>query len=211
MISSPLRSTRDHCGDLDSAIFEQFVKGRLRPPMSVLDAGCGTGRNLMVFLREGFQIYGIDSDPDSVASARQRLLSVSASFNPEHIQRGQIEHIPGAAQRFDVVLCLGVLHLADSAAHAQSMLAELWRVVAPGGMLLIRTGTPFAMETEVTARGNGVYELPDGMTRVLFRIGDANRLTAELGAMLLEPITAQVVPGQRSIMTWVLGRPRNPA
>ena len=37
-------------GGIDIYLFDQLLKGRFTPPMRVLDAGCGGGRNLSLLL-----------------------------------------------------------------------------------------------------------------------------------------------------------------
>ena len=45
---------REEFGDIDIYLFDQLLKGRLDASMSLLDAGCGGGRNLYYFLRNGY-------------------------------------------------------------------------------------------------------------------------------------------------------------
>ncbi|MFF0830953.1 hypothetical protein ACFYU8_29590 [Brevibacillus sp. NPDC003359] len=40
-------------GDMDIYLFDQLLKGRVTKDMRILDAGCGSGRNLVYFLRNG--------------------------------------------------------------------------------------------------------------------------------------------------------------
>ena len=54
------RSLQELFGSIDIYLFDQLLKGRLVPGMRVLDAGCGSGRNLVYFLRNGFEVFGVD-------------------------------------------------------------------------------------------------------------------------------------------------------
>ena len=40
-------------GQIDVYLFDQILRGRIAPGMTVLDAGCGRGRNLVFLLRQG--------------------------------------------------------------------------------------------------------------------------------------------------------------
>ena len=53
-------------GHIDIYLFDQLLRGRIRPGMRVLDAGCGGGRNLVYLLREGYDVHATDRDPDAV-------------------------------------------------------------------------------------------------------------------------------------------------
>ncbi|HEY7077161.1 MAG TPA: class I SAM-dependent methyltransferase [Solirubrobacteraceae bacterium] len=91
----------------------------------VLDAGCGTGRNLAEFGRLG-RAQGVDPSPQAIDFCRRRGLS--------EVREASLEALPFAAGTFDVILLTDVLeHVGDDAAA----LAELRRVAAPGARLVI--------------------------------------------------------------------------
>ena len=50
-------------GPIDIYLFDQILRGRIARGMRVLDAGCGSGRNLVYLLREGYEVFGVDADP----------------------------------------------------------------------------------------------------------------------------------------------------
>lgn len=92
--------------------------------LRVLDAGCGTGRNLVEFGALG-TAQGVDASPDALEFCRRRGL--------QDVTAGQIEALPFAEDSFDLILATDVLeHLQDDC----SALRELRRVAAPGGRLL---------------------------------------------------------------------------
>ncbi|MEO8078642.1 MAG: class I SAM-dependent methyltransferase, partial [Acidobacteriota bacterium] len=49
---------REQFGDIDIYLFDQLLRGRIRPGMRIVDAGCGGGRNLVYLLRNGFDVSG---------------------------------------------------------------------------------------------------------------------------------------------------------
>ena len=60
---------------IDIYLFDQLLRGRITRGMRVLDAGCGSGRNLVYLLREGYEVFGFGCRsqgrlPTSVVSQR---------------------------------------------------------------------------------------------------------------------------------------------
>jgi SAM-dependent methyltransferase len=97
----------------------------LAPGARLLDAGCGSGRTLDELVRYG-RVSGIDLSPQAVAAAQRR--------GHQDVRVGRVEQLPFADGTFDVVTCLDVIeHTPDDRAS----LAELRRVVRPGGLLLV--------------------------------------------------------------------------
>jgi SAM-dependent methyltransferase len=94
-------------------------------PSRVLDAGCGTGRNLVEFGTLG-PAAGVDPSVDAVAFCRLRGL--------DNVHCAGLENLPFDADAFDLLLACDVLeHVEDDA----GALAELHRVAAPGANLII--------------------------------------------------------------------------
>jgi SAM-dependent methyltransferase len=97
----------------------------LPTPARVLDAGCGSGRNMLELSRLG-SVTGVELSETSVALARQR--------DAGEVISGSVLDMPFADDSFDLAVSLDVIeHLEDDLAA----LRELRRTVAPGGALLV--------------------------------------------------------------------------
>ena len=57
-------------GNIDIYLFDQLLKGRYDNCKKVLDVGCGNGRNLVYFLRNGYEVFGVDPYPQAVETVR---------------------------------------------------------------------------------------------------------------------------------------------
>lgn len=57
-------------GQIDIYLFDQLLRGRIAPGMRIFDAGCGSGRNLVFLMSQGYDVSGVDSDPRAVESVR---------------------------------------------------------------------------------------------------------------------------------------------
>lgn len=108
----------------------------LCPNETVLDVGCGTGTLLIAAARKmgsGQLLHGLEPSPEMLAHARRKAKSRIAESNFVHGSAGQI---PFPDQSFDVILCTMVLHHLPPAMQLTA-LAEMCRVVRPGGRLVI--------------------------------------------------------------------------
>src|SRR5215204_132700 len=112
-------------GDIDIYLFDQILKNRFSPEMKILDAGGGGGRNLVYFLRSGFEVFGIDRNADAIEYVRQ-MSQMLAPENPfENFQISSVEKMPFADESFDVVISSAVLHFADNETQFDQMLDEM--------------------------------------------------------------------------------------
>jgi SAM-dependent methyltransferase len=97
----------------------------LGPSPRILDAGCGTGRNLVEYATLG-EVEGVDFSADAVEFCRLRGL--------EGVRQAALEQLPFESDRFDLIVATDVIeHLDDD----RLALAELGRVAAPGGRLVL--------------------------------------------------------------------------
>ena len=187
---SPLR---EQFGDIDIYLFDQLLRGRIRPNDRILDAGCGNGRNLVYLLREGYEVYGVDSEN-----------RVIANLPADHFRAEPLEAMSFPDAFAGVVIASAVLHFAKSDEHFLAMLNGVWRVLKPGGMLFCRLASSIGIETKIQPLGEGRYLLPDGSERYLVDEMTLMNLTEQLGGGLLDPLKTTVVQNQRSMTTWVV-------
>jgi SAM-dependent methyltransferase len=114
---------------------EPAVRGCLAglPPGSVLDAACGTGRHAVWLAARGHTVTGVDASPEMLARARAKL--------PEaRFELGELTALPLPEASVDAALCaLALVHVPD----LRPALAELARVVRPGGRVVISDVHPF--------------------------------------------------------------------
>ncbi len=189
-------------GSIDIYLFDQLLRGNIRPGMRVFDAGCGAGRNLVYFLREGYEVFGVDADPQAVEQVRQLARALPAeSFRAEPIEAMSF---PDAFA--DVVISSAVLHFARDDRQFEAMLRGTWRVLKPGGLLFCRLASSIGIEHEVRRIVGRRFLLPDGSERYLVDADLLTRLTEELVGRLIDPLKTTVVQNQRSMTTWVLGK-----
>jgi tellurite methyltransferase len=191
-------------GDIDIYVFDQLLKGRIGPKDRVLDAGCGSGRNLVYLLRAGIDVSAVDLNPQAIAEVRELARKHAPALPADRFRIEAVERLGFPDAAFTVVMCSAVLHFAAGDEQFDAMIASLWRVLAPGGMLFARLATSIGMETRVRPVGNRRFLLPDGTERYLADEAMLMERTARLGGQLLDPIKTTVVQDQRSMTTWVV-------
>jgi len=95
--------------------------------LTLLDAGCGTGFNLIHFHAAGHDTYGLDFAPEAVAAVRKRGIN--------KVVRASVTEIPYQSACFDAAYSFEVI---DEVADIDRALRELYRVLKPDGYLLLR-------------------------------------------------------------------------
>jgi SAM-dependent methyltransferase len=194
----------DQFGAIDIYLFDQLLRGRIGRGMRVLDAGCGGGRNLVYFLREGYEVFGADEDPRAVESTRHMAASLAPGLPAGNFRVEAIEEMSFPSAFADVVLSSAVLHFASGDEQFLAMLRGTWRVLKPGGLLFCRLASSIGMEAQVRRIGGRRCVLPDGSERYLVDAELLDQLTEELGGRTIDPLKTTVVRDQRSMTTWVV-------
>ena len=174
----------------------------------VLDAGCGGGLVARELAAAGATVVGLDRSLGSLGVAR-RAVGRRGPGNPEGVPRpmgpmgafrptqGRLERLPFADGVFDVVVAADVLeHVPDLPAAV----AELARVLAPGGRLVFDTinRTPWSWFTAVFGLERVLRMVPRGTHdwRLFIRPAELDRLlrAGGLEAVAVEGLASRVGP-----------------
>jgi len=189
----------------------------------VLDAGCGGGLVARELAAAGATVVGLDRSLGSLGVAR-RAVARGGSGDPRGVPRwdgtmgafrptqGRLERLPFADGAFDVVVAADVLeHVPDLPAAV----AELARVLAPGGRLVFDTinRTPWSWFTAVFGLERWLRMVPRGTHdwRLFIRPAELDRLlrVGGLEVVAVEGLASRVGPGDvvRGLLTRRLPTP----
>jgi demethylmenaquinone methyltransferase/2-methoxy-6-polyprenyl-1,4-benzoquinol methylase len=135
---APLGPSYDRVGALLSLgqdpLWRRFLVRRLPPGGHVLDVATGTGLVARELLRNGHQVTGVDQSPEMLAVARARLAG------RVELVEASATALPFADASFDHLTVAYLLRYVD---HPGATLAELARVVRPGGIVAsLEMGVP---------------------------------------------------------------------
>ena len=193
-------------GHIDIYLFDQLLRGRITPAMRVLDAGCGSGRNLVYLLRSGYDVHAADGDRRAVDTVRRLADALAPGLPETNFRVEPVERMTFPDAFADVVISSAVLHFAEDDRHFAAMVREMWRVLRPGGLLFCRLASDIGMEARMQPIAGRRFLLPDGSERYLVNESILIELTRALGGRLMDPLKTSLVQDQRCMTTWVVGK-----
>jgi ubiquinone/menaquinone biosynthesis C-methylase UbiE len=92
----------------------------------IIDIGCGNGRDLLVFSREGLDAFGVDNNPSEIEDIKRK--------NPEldvRLQDAERLNIPDAS--IDAAYMINVIHYVDK----RKAISEAYRILKPNGYFFV--------------------------------------------------------------------------
>ena len=196
-------TVQEQFGQIDIYLFDQILKGRIAPGMRILDAGCGSGRNLVYLLREGYDVHAADANVEEVETVRARARSLAPSLPSSNFRAEPVEQMSFPDAFADVVISNTVLHFARDDAHFEAMLRGTFRTLKPGGLFFSRLGSSIGMEHRVEPIEGRRCKSPDGSIRYLVDQPLLLAFTQRMG-QLADPIKTTLVQDQRAMTTWVV-------
>jgi ubiquinone/menaquinone biosynthesis C-methylase UbiE len=143
----------------------------------VLDVGCGIGNLLRATGKQhpDAELTGLDPDPKALARARRKLQRAGVTVR---LDRGFAQELPHPDGSFDRVFSSLMFHHLDSASK-DAMLAEVRRVLRPGGLLVL---------ADAVVDGHGHGHRPARMREQLRdNVGDAVARRIAAAGFTVEP------------------------
>ena len=201
-------------GKTDLQLLDLIVQGHLDGVKSVLDAGCGSGRNLHYFARTGASVFGVDRNSEALTKCRTHVSEVAENSQVNNFCVAEVDDLPHKDNQFDLVISNAVLHFSRDEDHFRRCLDEMFRVLAPGGWFFARLCSDVGISDLLTKAKSSPEPrwktLPDGSDRFVV---DLNWLVKEgqrLGAMQHGRIKTVNVQNLRCMTTWILRKSEDP-
>jgi ubiquinone/menaquinone biosynthesis C-methylase UbiE len=181
------------------------MKGRYKAADKILDAGCGTGRNMHWFLQNNFNIYGTDISDEAISYLKNKYPDLPA----DKFLVSAVEETFFPDDHFDHIFSSAVLHFANSTAHFNKMMTEMVRTLKPGGTLFIRMTSDIGIEDKVAHIADGVYLIPDGSKRFLLTRSLLAGCLLQNNLSFIEPLKTVNVDDIRCMSTLILQKKIN--
>ena len=156
----------DSTVDIDPSAFLEPLASLLEPQATILDIGCGSGRDLLWFARRGFRPTGFEQAPSLANLARKH------SNCP--VIEGDFRHFDFSKLQFSALVFVGSLvHVSPE--ELPAVLTSTCQALSPGGMLLI-----------TLKEGNGTSRAADGRVFTLWSTQDIEDVFAKCNLHILD-------------------------
>ncbi|MGE3798909.1 MAG: class I SAM-dependent methyltransferase, partial [Thermomicrobiales bacterium] len=150
---------------------------------SLLDLGCGDGRQLMHLCPHFEHVVGVDFSPKLLDIAKRRIHEVGCEAE---LHEGDVSTFR-TDEKFDVLLLSGIVPCLDDV-QMQQMLANLNAMAKPNAVLLVRSSIALAerinvvnqfseeLKSRYTAFYRTIPEIADDFTRIGWKLKQHNQL-----------------------------------
>jgi len=167
--------------------------------LSVLEAGCGTGRLMIPIAQMGYRVTGIDNHHDSLNVARSNL--DSAGVRAQLIEADLVKALAGLDDAsFDAAMAIESIYVNE---QYETILDHLARIVRPGGLLFITHKTRFFYLTRAMAMkhyddleyvaGHNSGRLRKGMHRTYYNWQTRSQIEATYIARALDLLSLHAI------------------
>ena len=167
---------------------ERFLR-YVKPKGKVLDAGCGSGRDALAFLKAGYTVHAFD--------ASEEICRIAETIIGIPVECRTFETLSGKAKYDGIWACASLLHVDGS--HLPDVMVRLKKLLKDGGILYasFKEGS-----SERTRDGRLFHDMTEDSCRSLFR---------EAGLNILEVFQSDDVREGREAEKWIniIGRKRS--
>jgi len=127
--------------------FADFLKGQ-KFSGKIIDLGCGNGRDVAIFAKQGFECLGVDKNKEEIAEAKR--WHSDCSFELQDIER-----LPWGDESIDAYFMINVIHYLEE----RKALSEIFRTLETGGYLYLHINISITdKDGKVDYHGHGLQK-----------------------------------------------------
>ena len=150
-------------GDADLFLIDWILKGNIPSHARILDAGSGSGRNLIYFLSTDHEVVAIDQNESEINA----LNLLSRTIRNKTIgTASDIRSLPFQNDQFDFVICSRVLHFAKNEKDFMEILNQIHRVIRDDGTLYLSLASTLGFQGFGKELRGEKIQFPDGSVRL---------------------------------------------
>src|SRR3990167_266527 len=179
--------------DRPSSHLIRFLSDSLQDPnATILDLGCGAGRNTAMMVSREFNVYACDTSRAMLNATREKM-GLIVNGKQVQIRTCNMMKLPYNADSFDLVVANGVLHNAKSLLEYRKAIKEIGRVLKAEGFLYINTfcqGNFSGQQSKlkIISAQEHVYLTEAGLKMVLVSQNDLLRMLGDVGLFPFQKI-----------------------
>lgn len=183
---------------LDLYLLDQLLKGNIPSSSRMLDAGCGSGRNLHLFVQNGYNLFAFDPNEEAIQALK--------AVYPRQAERFTVSTIEDFTSpfQFDFIICNAVLHFASSHEVFFHQFQQLTFLLSENGILFIRMTSLIGLEADVHCNELGRALLPDGSERYLLTHQTIHQVCSKFQLEFVEPLKTVNVNNLRCMSNLIL-------
>lgn len=164
--------------------------------LRVIEPGIGTGRVAVAALAGGHHVVGVDRSRPMLRELHAKIGRLSGPRLHASLVEGDARALPFAGATFDLAIVASLLYLIGD---WRSALDDIWRVVRPGGTVLLVMET--SVEQPALARWSGLWR------EAIERTGHRHAPMDPDDETLLREVRSRVeAVSKRTLHTWTIGR-----
>ncbi len=177
---------------MDLFLMDLILKGKIPEKCSVLDVGCGEGRNGIYFIQNGYEYHGWDLDVSKLQLLE--YLSNTIEHSNAHFASNDLR-AASTNEKFELIICSRVLHFAENEGDFMQMWKKLSELLSTGSLIYVSVDS--TVDTDLGAiQDDGKVEFPDGKLRFVLTSGMYNDM--KKGFEEVEPLKTLVHHGERA-------------
>jgi ubiquinone/menaquinone biosynthesis C-methylase UbiE len=155
-------------GNKDPAKFlvDYFSRLSEENEKKVLDIGCGGGRNTIMLMNLGFDVFACDLHKEMVLYTKEKVRNIRGK-KVEDIIMASMLSLPYSDESFDYIVSNGVFHNVNSIEELGIAIKEASRVLKNGGKLVLNIFSASIIDKNLHQIDEFVYITPQGLSMVL--------------------------------------------
>jgi SAM-dependent methyltransferase len=214
VINAPLNAQREHWEKMFTVNAEMFGAEPSFPARkaaqlfkeegrrTILELGCGQGRDTLFFAREGFHVHTLDYSREGVETIKVKVDALGVSQSVRALQHDVRQTLPFDAGVFDGCYSHMLYCMALTTEELEFLSKEIWRVLKPGALNIytVRNTTDAHYQTG-THRGEDMWEIGGGFIVHFFTREKIERLAKGYEIVAIEEFEEVELPKKLFFVT----------